>query len=496
MKTDNSGAVSPARAKINKLAAAITGKRPGGYYYPSEGYVRFFIIFFVINFGIMMGAMFITNGASFSNMLFGHGSTNDLFMDFFNSIRDANGNVYTEKNNIYPPLCVLLFKLFGLFVRRDYVEIINSERPGSKYLLQMDQRCMMIYILFACVCILILVKTLNSFVSRLHANKYVDAHGKILTLLMCVSYPVIYGLERGNILTLCFVLTAFFIFFEGDENKVVSELALVALALAAGIKLYPAIFGVILILEKKYKQAARCVLYGFLAFVVPAAPFIIKFARTGAAFIGPGTAAAAGAVRLVEGEGFMQTFVANLTKFVTLHKSSFSFSSVSIQNLVLLIDPDLTTPAMILYFTLDAIAVAALFFAKKKWQQLFLICYIALNIPAFSSSYSLVFLIIPLYYFLFDGGRHPRSDVFYNVFFALLLTPIPTYWYHWSWRIQTWAKTNGFHYTPNVNQLIGMFVFQTFFFVLLSEIIPEAVRRIKKKKTGGDNSESVAVPSA
>ena len=492
MKTRSAGAVSPARAKLKKLAAAVTGRRPEGYYYPSEGYVRFFIIFFVINFGIMMGAMFITKGASFSNMLFGHGATNDLFMDFFNSIRDADGNVYTDKNNIYPPLCIMLFKLFGLFVRKDYVQLNNSVRPGSKYLLQMDQRCMMIYILFACVCILILVKTLTAFISRLHANKYADAQGKILTLLMTVSYPVIYGLERGNILILCFVLTAFFVFFEGDESKLLSELALIALALAAGIKLYPAIFGVILILQKKYKQAARCVLYGVLAFVIPAAPFIIKFFRTGAAVIGPGAAPFAGAVRLVEGDSFITTFAANLLRFVTKHKSSFSFSSVSIQNLILLIDPDLTIPATLLYAALDAVAVAALFFAKKKWQQLFLICYIALNVPAFSSSYSLVFLIIPMYYFLFDGERHLKSDVFYNVFFALLMTPIPTYWYHWSWRIQSWAKSNGFYYTPNVNQLIGMFVFQTFFFVLLSEVIPEAVHTIKQKRSSGSRKKPAA----
>ena len=457
------------------------------------------MIFFIVNFGIMMGAMFITHGASFSYALFGRGVTNDLFMDFFNSIRDAVGNVYTDKNNIYPPLCILLFRFFGKFVRADYVAIDNTVKPGSKYLLQMDQRCMMIYLLFACVCILVLVKTLSSFVSNLHANKYADAHGKILTMLVCVSYPMMYCLERGNILTLCFVFTAFFVFFEGDENRLVSELALISLALAAGIKLYPAIFGVILILEKKYKKAVRCLIYGILAFALPAVPFLIKFIRTGSAviepgftFVFPGTAMITGAVTHVQGSSFLATFAANLMRFVVNKKSSFAFSSVSIQNLVLMMDNDWIIPATILYILTDIIAVFALFFVKKRWQRLFLLCYIALNVPAFSSSYSLVFLIIPFFSFLFEEPEHSKADVFYNVFYALLLTPIPTYWYHFSPAIQAWAERNGFQYTPNVNQLIGMFVFQTFFFVLLSEFIPTDGRR--RKKTALKSKKGSAAP--
>ncbi|MCR5781094.1 MAG: glycosyltransferase 87 family protein [Clostridia bacterium] len=480
---------NPVARYLKKAFDILSGRRPGGYHYPTEGYVRFFIIFFIVNFGIMMGAMFITNGASFSNALFGKGVNNDLFMDFFNSIRDAVGNVYTDKNNIYPPLCILIFKFFGKFVRADYVAIDNNLKPGTKYLLQMDQRCMMIYLLFACVCILVLVKTLSSFVSNLHANKYADAHGKILTMLMCVGYPVLYSLERGNILTLCFVLTAFFIFFEGDENKIVSELALISLALAAGIKLYPAIFGAMLIFEKKYKQAVRCVIYGILAFALPAIPFLVKFIRTGAAVIEPGvayalpgTAMISGAVTHVKEDSFIATFVANLAKFVVNSKSRFSFSSVSIQNLILIIDKELIAPAVILMILTDAAAVAALLFVKKRWQRLFLLCYIVLNIPAFSSSYSLMFLIIPLFSFLFEEKDHPKADVFYNVFFALLLTPIPTYWYLWGPGIQEWAERNGFYYTPNVNQLIGMFVFQTFFFVLLSEFIPAGKEQKRKKQ--------------
>ena len=40
-------------------------------------------------------------------------------------------------------------------------------------------------------------------------------------------------------------------------------------ALAAGLKLYPAIFGLLLLFDKKYKEAIRLVVYGILAVVIP-----------------------------------------------------------------------------------------------------------------------------------------------------------------------------------------------------------------------------------
>lgn len=47
------------------------------------------------------------------------------------------------------------------------------------------------------------------------------------------------------------------------------ELALICLACAAAMKLYPALFGLLLLSDKKYKEAVRAVIYGIVLLVVP-----------------------------------------------------------------------------------------------------------------------------------------------------------------------------------------------------------------------------------
>lgn len=54
-----------------------------------------------------------------------------------------------------------------------------------------------------------------------------------------------------------------------SPNKILREAALIFVAVSAGFKLYPALFGFLWIAEKRYKEAARLVLYGLLAFFVP-----------------------------------------------------------------------------------------------------------------------------------------------------------------------------------------------------------------------------------
>ena len=82
--------------------------------------------------------------------------------------------------------------------------------------------------------------------------------------MMIVSYPVMFCLERGNILILSVVFAMFFIFFKDSDNKFIKELSYISLAMSAGIKIYPAVFGLTLIIEKKYKEALRLLFYGFI----------------------------------------------------------------------------------------------------------------------------------------------------------------------------------------------------------------------------------------
>ncbi len=65
------------------------------------------------------------------------------------------------------------------------------------------------------------------------------------------SAPVLVGaVERGNISLFTAILVIFALYLKDSDSRVLKELALILIAAAAGIKLYPAVIGILYIREK------------------------------------------------------------------------------------------------------------------------------------------------------------------------------------------------------------------------------------------------------
>lgn len=101
------------------------------------------------------------------------------------------------------------------------------------------------------------------------ANKSNKAVKGIVTMLFVFSGIFLFSFERGNIIFLAAFCTSFFLINYDNENKYVRELSFIALAIAAGLKAYPALLGVLLLFDRQYKSALRLIIYGILAFFVP-----------------------------------------------------------------------------------------------------------------------------------------------------------------------------------------------------------------------------------
>ena len=56
-----------------------------------------------------------------------------------------------------------------------------------------------------------------------------------------------------------------FLLFYKDENPIYRHLALIGLAISAALKVYPVIFGVVLLYERRWKDVVWAVLYGIIA---------------------------------------------------------------------------------------------------------------------------------------------------------------------------------------------------------------------------------------
>lgn len=470
--------------KTPKNKLTLKSKNP-----TTTGLIKFFLIFFGISIFVASVFAAASGGESWKYMLFHNGPYTDMYMDFFNSIRDAGAeDVYTARNNIYPPLSLLIFKILGFIVSDDLVDLPNKQRV----LLQSDQKCMMVYIIFACIIILSMSTIINTYVNRLKwkNKKKEEVLNSVISFALILSYPVMYCIERGNIIILSMIFTMFFIFFKDVDNKIIRELSYISLAIAAGIKLYPAIFGLLLLFEKKYKDAARLVVYGIIAVFLPFIFFINKPETLSIGLNNCLTLASVTNNNLLAANGdssALSNIIENLISFATKKKNRLNFSSVSIQNFVFLVNPLNTKLATIVMCITEAVAIAGLAFTKKKWQQIFLLAYIMLNIPSASSSYALTFLIIPFIMFLFDdeGNGYPaekrhKIDYFYILCFALLLTPLPVLWYFHEDAAKQIFMNLGVPYQSKINQVIAGFVYQGMFFVIMFEQI---ISTLKSKKT-------------
>ncbi|MDO4169033.1 MAG: glycosyltransferase 87 family protein [Lachnospiraceae bacterium] len=93
---------------------------------------------------------------------------------------------------------------------------------------------------------------------------------QLLVFSIIFSVPLLFGaVERGNLTmyVAAFVLIAFKL--KDSPNPVKREIALILIAISAGLKFYPAFMGLLYLKEKRYKEAGRLIIYGILCVFVP-----------------------------------------------------------------------------------------------------------------------------------------------------------------------------------------------------------------------------------
>lgn len=93
---------------------------------------------------------------------------------------------------------------------------------------------------------------------------------QLLSLSIICSVPMLFGaVERGNLTLYVAVLVLFAMLFKDSLNPVKREIALLLIAVAAGLKFFPAFMGLLYLKEKRYKEAGRLILYGVVFVFVP-----------------------------------------------------------------------------------------------------------------------------------------------------------------------------------------------------------------------------------
>ncbi|MBQ8140332.1 MAG: DUF2029 domain-containing protein [Clostridia bacterium] len=305
--------------------------------------------------------------------------TQDLFMDFFNSVRDASqgAEVYTDRHVIYPPMANLIYLICSRFIPSAYN---HSEWVNRLDWIKYTEAIFFI-VLFTLFFVIILYSLFREFIAGGKKSKLAFAFFAVFNV------PVLYMLERGNMILFCFISLMIYAFTYNSENKVYREIGLIALAFAFSIKLYPVIFGWFLLVDKRFKEAIRCAVYGVLMLIIPS--FF---------FGGPAC-------------------------FVEIFKNITSFSSGSSVNSISVIAGYSGIPyavwnalAYVWCFVCIACFAAAPFIHKEKWKLWMLGIIVILVVPSLTSIYVWAFMLIPII-LLSNSGNLKKKDWF---FFAVM----------------------------------------------------------------------------
>lgn len=350
----------------------------------------------------------------------------DSEMDFHNSLIEEKFRKERLKN--YPPLAILMYRIGGKIVPADIDvysdKIVNETFANWENQIPSRKRAFGLRnILVGRVLYLyhILIFVIPLFII---SNYFIKGSTKIKNLwsvFIVSSWPVFYALERGNIIVYALIFTLLFVLLYRREDKLSRILAFVCLAIAFNIKLYPAIFGLLILEKKDWKGALLCVGFAISIYLVA---FVICYdIRVFFESIENIFAWASNRSQRVELTNFS---IINFTKlvngFLVLITNNF-FSSIK--------SPGFYKFVLIFCFLSS---VFMYFFSKDDYKKLFSLSALCIYIPNISYAYSLVFLLLPLIAFIEDE-KESKFEFVYAFCFAVMISTIATPLFIWKYGI-------------------------------------------------------------
>jgi hypothetical protein len=246
----------------------------------------------------------------------------------------------------------------------------------------------------------------------------VDCEQHVLTkvqyvfILVVLSYPVLFLVDRTNLDLLMFVLIAGFFYFHYVRES--PRLAVLFLASAIAFKLYPATLLLVLLAERRYRSAA--------------ATALLAAAMSAAALVTLGALSGRGLMEMVHlsnaEKGAYQQYMVVLGGGLQHGHSLWGLLRLpGYLNGTALAGWETKAYTVLAVLVFIGIAAHIVFREKEPWKRVLLAIAPTVLLPFVSSDYTLIYLYFPLIFFV-NAPRSSRWDAVYIVLFALLLIPV------------------------------------------------------------------------
>ena len=350
------------------------------------------VAFWVLGVGILAQilSLIFSQGRFLENIVYDF----SRFTDFFDHVRRfylGLDLVYEEgMHACFPPLAYCVYYLISRVL---YAE--NAQAPED---LAVSASGMLVICMLTALFALFFVFALERLLTG-----WKPAAKRALVLLLFVSYPFWLAIERGNMSQMVLILLMYAVSLRDSEKRAEREAALLLIAVAAGLKLYPAIFGILYLAEKRYKEAFRLVFYGIFFFAFPFVFF--------------------------QGMDGFRIFLRNITAVGS------GTTGITIAGLCGRIGEALGLglsmghlAGRILSLFYLAIVLLFSFLNGKSWQRTALLTSLMIIFVSASGTYCLIYWVIPFLCFLKEqSGRSVfrKLDYVYAVLFSLVFAAYP-----------------------------------------------------------------------
>lgn len=349
--------------------------------------LEMFFIPIILGITASLCSLLMTQGHALDGTVYLQGD--NRFMDFFNHIvyaRDLDATYSATFHACFPPLAYLFYHLLSILLPEDTYVVSHALDIGSYGLFA--------YFLFVIVALMVIHYLIKKICHQLS-----DENRLCIMLAFIFSYSTLIGcIERGNNILYVAACLLAAIYLKDSPSRYKREMALILIAIAATLKIYPAVFGILYLYEKRFKEALRLILYGILFFFVP---FLWVGGLNGIRLFFANQAE----LQLDLGEGNFQC-IGELVGMFTQNRGVILTISLLCMGLFLILAKLQSTP----------------------WKRYVLLVACMVFVPLWSGAYTLTYFLIPLLFFLNHTKTNAkRMDSYYALVFGMLfsLTIIP-----------------------------------------------------------------------
>lgn len=311
------------------------------------------------------------------------------FMDWFGELHRIQTGIYSGDDIAnYPAFCFLVYYAFFSFIS------LKDGQVYDDFTIRNMQKTMYPFFLFMMVCIFLLYFLFKQLVKN--ENQIICG---ITAASMLFTAPYVFLFERGNMIIIALIGTCLYVLLYDSDKIYCRILAYFALAVAVAVKLYPAVFGILTVLKKRYKEAVFLILIGVAVFFLP----FMMFGGW---------------------ESCLEFFKSIFGSFETYYDYGFGydFSIYNLERLIISLIIGYQTKVSNIPIIITFIILLFIFMnAGERWQKITVLCLAIILLPKFSYYYTLCFLAIP--FILMLNTPSQKIHYIYLVEFIIIFFP-------------------------------------------------------------------------